>query len=323
MLKRNFFLTFLLVAVGMPAVQAQSLLWKITGPDLQAPSYLYGTMHIPDERVYDFTDKFYEAWDNIEVLALELRLDMGTQAKVMQLLQLPEGESLKDHLSKKDYKKIDKVMQEKMGMPLQVYNRFQPIFVWMMLQQANTIKETLELQKQGLQPLDKGLNDAAEHADITVVGLETPESQAKIFTDVPIKKQIETLKSASDEVESGEAEEMMERMTMLYLDGNLEGLMGLFDEDQGLATDMKDQLLTKRNIEMTEGTIELIKAQPTMVAVGAAHLGGDDGLIALLRKEGYQVEPVIGTKLPDRELPGARTPAEDVPENGDSETEGE
>ena len=310
MLNRQLLLGLVLLVLAAPAVKAQSLLWKVSGNGLEQPSYLYGTMHIPDERVYDFTDEFYNAWESVEVVALELKLNMETQAKVMQLLQLPEDQKLSELLDEKDYNRIDEIMQDKMGMPLDVYNRFQPIFVWMMLHQASTIKETMELRKQGIQPLDKGLNDAAEHADKTVVGLETPESQAKIFTDVPQDKQIETLLKAIDDLESGEADDMMDKMLEIYVDGDLKALMNLFAEHEGLETDMMDELLTKRNIKMVEGAIDLFHEQPTMVAVGAAHLGGKDGLIPLLREEDYTVEAVIGEKV-ERVLEGARLPVEE------------
>ena len=37
----------------------------------------------------------------------------------------------------------------------------------------------------------------------------------------------------------------------------------------------------------------LMQKKPTLVIVGVAHLTGEEGLISLLRKEGYEVKPVI------------------------------
>ncbi|WP_256469764.1 TraB/GumN family protein [Flavobacterium humidisoli] len=55
----------------------------------------------------------------------------------------------------------------------------------------------------------------------------------------------------------------------------------------------KKQILDDRNQKWVKLIPELIKENGVFIAVGAAHLGGEYGVINLLRKEGYTVKPVM------------------------------
>jgi uncharacterized protein YbaP (TraB family) len=51
-------------------------------------------------------------------------------------------------------------------------------------------------------------------------------------------------------------------------------------------------LVTDRNERMSDRIAKFIKQQPTFIAIGALHLPGEKGVIGLLRKKGFKVEPV-------------------------------
>ncbi|MFM7106647.1 MAG: TraB/GumN family protein, partial [Flavobacteriales bacterium] len=52
------------------------------------------------------------------------------------------------------------------------------------------------------------------------------------------------------------------------------------------------QLLPLRNIRFINRLDDLLKMSPVFCAVGALHLPGENGMIALLKARGYDVAPV-------------------------------
>jgi uncharacterized protein YbaP (TraB family) len=50
--------------------------------------------------------------------------------------------------------------------------------------------------------------------------------------------------------------------------------------------------LDERNATMLDRALPLIEGGNAFIAVGAAHLPGDQGLVELFRKSGYEVTPV-------------------------------
>jgi uncharacterized protein YbaP (TraB family) len=82
-------------------------------------------------------------------------------------------------------------------------------------------------------------------------------------------------------------------MIEVYKTQNIEKLHQLtVSEDSGIAN-FEDVFLNNRNQSWIPVIEDLIKKQPTFIAVGAAHLGGNKGVISLLKSKGYIVEPVF------------------------------
>lgn len=91
--KSLFFLTFWLTAF-MSAVFPQSLLWKVSGKNMKAPSYLYGTIHIQDERVFSFDNTVYNALFSCDAFAMEVLLDEVDPVQMHECMMMPKGQYL-------------------------------------------------------------------------------------------------------------------------------------------------------------------------------------------------------------------------------------
>ncbi|RME95793.1 MAG: TraB/GumN family protein, partial [Bacteroidetes bacterium] len=119
----------------------------------------------------------------------------------------------------------------------------------------------------------------------------TAEFQMSLFDEIPYKEQAQMLVQA---IEAGrEAEEdMMQRMVDLYLDQDIVGMQAMMSEADSGVVGYEEILLLQRNRNWIPVMAELMKQGSVFFAVGAGHLAGDEGVITLLRKAGYQVEAV-------------------------------
>jgi uncharacterized protein YbaP (TraB family) len=126
--------------------------------------------------------------------------------------------------------------------------------------------------------------------DMELKGLETIQEQMGVFDSIPYKVQAEMFKKTMYGIDS--AKQTFKEMVDLYKTKDVDKLyrMSIGDDDFGK---YEDVLLNKRNNNWISRMAKEMKVMPTFFAVGAGHLGGRNGVIALLRKKGYKVSPVI------------------------------
>jgi uncharacterized protein YbaP (TraB family) len=268
------------VALG----EERTWLWKVEGEG-QPTSYLFGTIHIDDARVMDFSKEFRDAFHEAQTFAME-----AVPQNDMRHALMPTG-SLADKLTEAELDKLRQLADEH-SLDIDVALRMKP---WLLasifsLPQARS-PFTLDVVLYG-----KAFNDRKR-----IIGLETPEAHFDILDEVPEPDQLMLLRSALSKSPEQKGEEYAQ-IVNAYLNKDFPTLMA---EDQvsmdGLAPDAGKRLmyllLQKRNVEMTEAIRQEMKKGPVFVAVGASHLPGEQGIIALLRKAGYRVTGIRETPL--------------------------
>ena len=83
------------------------------------------------------------------------------------------------------------------------------------------------------------------------------------------------------------------KMMEIYKSKDIEGMLKMMDDsDNKITSENQDVLLNNRNKNWIPIIIKTIKDKPTFFGVGAGHLAGEEGVIKLLRKQGYKVEAV-------------------------------
>ncbi|MCS6905387.1 MAG: TraB/GumN family protein [Bacteroidia bacterium] len=269
---------------------AQSLLWKIEGNGLQFPSYLYGTMHVRDKRVFEVSNIVIDKFESCYAFAAELALDSINPAEVMALLKSNTSVSLKSLLSKRDYKRVKKVFKQKLGIELETVDHLQPVHLLTLLQE----NDLMNPRTGGVEKfLDQQLYDNAKARGMYTTGLEDVKEQLRALSSLSSDTQalmlIEAVKNL-DKVEA-QSDKHQKILVETYLKGDLEGLLKLFKNEE-IPELMKTQLLDVRNLHMTQRIVALIHKYSTFIAVGAAHLPGEKGIIQLLKDKGYRVEPI-------------------------------
>ncbi len=267
---------------------SKSLLWTITGNGLAKPSYLFGTIHIIPAKDFFLPEGILTAIDKSSEVIFELDMnemnDISKLMPMMQLLLMDGDMSLKDLLNNEDYILVKEHFAAK-GLPLFFLEKIKPLFL--------TVFATADLNPDDLRTgasksYEFELAEMANQAGKSVSGLETIEYQVQVFDKIPYEEQakmlIETIKSSSLEDDS------FKQMVAKYKEQDVEGLYKMIHSDSSMA-DHEDVLLTVRNQNWIPIMKDKMTANPTFFAVGAGHLGGEYGVIALLRQEGYSVNP--------------------------------
>jgi len=272
-------------------VLPQALLWKIEGKGIKEPSYLFGTIHMIDKEDYFLPSGFDEAFDKCDKVVFEIDMDdMTDMTEVMSLLSdivMKNGVTLKSLLSAAEYKEVSNYFEE-MGMPMFLLNKVKPMFLSML---AEVNMDPAEMQSDEIVSYEMEIYDKANAAKKEVGGLETMAYQMSLFDSIPYKEQAKML---LDAVRGTAADsDSLDETSSLYKQQNIEGMVAMMgkDENSGVG-DYEDILLNNRNRNWIPVMSEKMSKDPTFFAVGAGHLGGPNGVIRLLRKEGYTVTPV-------------------------------
>ncbi|MGI9159419.1 MAG: TraB/GumN family protein [Saprospiraceae bacterium] len=266
-----------------------ALLWKISGNGLSKPSYLYGTIHLIPKADLAFSEPLLAALDRSKRVAFEIDMrEMTNLAKQFSLITksfMRDGKTLRDLLNTEDYALVQSKMAEK-GLSMGMLERLKPMFLSMILS-----NEEENLQNSRMTSVEMELYQLARKRKLASAGLETAAYQISVFDSIPYDAQarmlMETLRSGEGEAGGGAYEDMLR----LYRAEDISKMQSMVvAEGQDMAR-FEELLLTRRNQNWIPVMQRLMKETPTLFAVGAGHLGGPRGVIALLRAEGYRVEP--------------------------------
>lgn len=264
-----------------------SLLWKIEKSGNSKVSYLFGTIHIISESKYFFTPAMNDALKSTSQLVLEIDMhEIEDPAKAMEVMQsayMPGDTTLRDLLSKEDYEKLDKMMQEK-GLPLAFFDRIEPLFISAFLMEG----DENPTKNSDLKFYEFELMAKADSLGIPVAGIESVSEQMDAIKNVPLKVQAGLLVESLNNPESSE-DTMLQR---LYTEQKIDSLALLVTNDANPIANYMDVLLKDRNERWISRIDSLVQAKSCFIAVGSGHLGGQEGVIRLLRKNGFKVTAV-------------------------------
>lgn len=279
-----------------PTKDENALLWRISGKGLATASYLYGTIHMIGKEDFFLTDSTRSAIDRAKLVTFEINMedmmDLSSQLGLMMKSFMNDGKSLKDLLSKEDYDLV-KAHFDKQGLPIFLFERMKPMFL--------TVMADMDMSDLGgglggdgdMVSYEMKIMDIAQQNKAKIGGLETAEYQMSMFDSIPYQDQakmlVETIKASGG---GGEGDEQFAEMVKLYKSQDIVGMVSMMGEEDSGIGGYEDLLLNQRNRNWIPIMGEMMGKQPTFFAVGAGHLAGDQGVISLLRKDGYKVEAV-------------------------------
>lgn len=298
----KLFTLLVFALLAFTSAKAQ-LLYRISGNGLQKDSYLVGTFHLADGSYVDSIPGARAALNGVEQvygeIAMTSMFDPDSVALQQAKMKLPEGQTLQTVLTPEQFERLNVYYERLVGIRLSnpvVYpavEKYTPKAFETLLQLSYIIVKN----KRRFDPqnsIDSYFQTAAIEAGKPVGGLETLAYQIGVLFDVPMERQVQQLMCAVDNREF--YENMTDRITDAYYAQDIEAIDALQEEKLDNACDATPEeeaaLLSTRNHNWMKLMPAIMAERPTLFAVGAAHLIGEDGLIRLLRDAGYSVEGV-------------------------------
>lgn len=271
-----------------------TFLWKISGNGCNKSSYLFGTFHLLNDGYLEQYPKVLKQFERAQAILVESDIDSATMVALSMKAVMMDDEVLPDLVTPQDHAMVLKAFREVYNdMPALVVNRFKPSALLTLLTLHYTNLAIPELaQYEGI-PMDGFFAKIAHAEGKKVIGLEDAEETLQLAFDYNSRQEqanqlVKFLSRAKEDILK---EHRMIADTYLTPDfDKMEAMNKSYFLEYGEAY-MK-MLLDNRNIQWMPAIEASIKTNPSFIAVGAAHLVGENGLIELLKRQGYKVEPV-------------------------------
>lgn len=276
---------------------ASHVLWRVERAGTPT-SHLLGTIHLTDQRVTTLSPNVQSALASARVVALEVA-DLTPEAtaaamgKSGQLVAFSDGRRLDSMLTSDELEIAGRTLSGA-GIPAAAAPLFRPWVVTMMLALSECERERT---RAGRAVLDARIAEEARTGGKAIVGLESIASQLEAMASVPHEQQVGMLKASLRYADR--ADDNMETLLQLYAGRKLGAVWPLqiaLAERAGIGRDafagFHKLLVVDRNLRMSEKARPLLEKGDALIAVGALHLIGEHGLVALLRKAGFTLTPV-------------------------------
>ncbi|HSQ44000.1 MAG TPA: TraB/GumN family protein [Ginsengibacter sp.] len=262
-----------------------TLLWRVSGNGLKQPSFLFGTFHLLCKDDIHFGAQLKEAVKESNEIYMELDMDdPSTLLGGMLYMNMKDGKKLSDLYTPQEYEKLKAYFTDSLNTPFMMLQRAKPYFLVALIypkmmncvSPAGVEEELLKIAKE----------DKKE-----IKGLETIQFQASVFDSIPYEWQAKELLKNIDSFSVYKNE--FDEMIRLYKNQDLDSMQNMVGASEFGSDKYEDLLLNDRNKKWVKELNAIMKTESVFVAVGAGHLSGDNGLINLLKKEGYKVEPLV------------------------------
>lgn len=262
-----------------------SLLWEISGNHLSRPSYLFGTMHLLCAEDAQLSDSLRFAIDAAKQVYFEIDLDnMMETLGAMRYLYMNNDMSLADLLTADEYQRVkDYFKKNKTMLPFSMMEKLKPYFVTSLIEESKFPCAS----KDGMEQV---IMKEAKKDKKPINGLETVQFQASVFDSIPYQHQAKELLKMIDSAGTGD-DSSTSKIAEVYRAQDITKMQELTAGEEGMR-EFLDLLLYRRNANWADKMPAIMRDAPALFAVGAGHLGGEKGVIELLRKAGFSVRPM-------------------------------
>ncbi|MXQ08560.1 hypothetical protein GQ651_11950 [Alphaproteobacteria bacterium GH1-50] len=284
-------------ALVAPHAYSEGLTWEASRDDSRV--VVVGTLHIPDARFDPIVERLSPVIEESDVLIVEATRE--SEAGLAQLAAtrpemffLTSGPSLVDLLAPEEWAQLEAELATR-GIPGIVAAKFQPWYASLILAVPTCALSVMQAGEVGL---DRRLEAVAEAAGLEVAGLEGPEAVLQAFTGDSIDEQLEGLRITLGTTDPTNANTTT--LVEMYFDGRTRAsweVSRILIDREGIANgqqmfdDIEETLLEGRNVAWEGILDDLIGGRDAVLAVGAAHLSGETGVLRALERAGYAVRP--------------------------------
>lgn len=265
---------------------------------------LFGSIHVGrDDGGFPFPDVIEDAFSYCDHIAVEYdivaeekrqaEMNIIEQAEYLRQFAYTDGTTIRDHISAETYEKMRETVEKQLGAAPDVYDGFKPA-LWYSLVSDYATKAAGYDSKYGV---DRYFINKAYETGKTVLEIESEAEQLQLMLgidDTVYESMI--LGELSDSSGAG-----LDYMYSIYSEGDMDKMSYLILAERGAAQGADDktaeamkrfdeEMYAKRNRKMADAVAGyLSEGKRVFVVVGCAHMLGDDGIVSLLRKNGYKV----------------------------------
>ncbi|QQT27986.1 TraB/GumN family protein [Sphingobacterium spiritivorum] len=261
-------------------IKEKSLLWKIEGKDLKAPSYLFGTVHMLARKNFAMPSKAIDALDKTSRVYLEINMAAPDLAEESQKHMMSD-KTISSQIKPEEVALVDEVLGKKIGVSLAQVDKVKPMFLIAMI-----------MQKSFTEPMASFEEEIIKHtkqAGKTIEGLSSIEEQYSFAEKIFETSDFPSYLKSMDEFD---IQSIFSHILQLYKEENIAGMDELLLKYTSSNPETYRQLLPIRNHLWADRMPSLMSEAPTFFAIGSGHLSGEEGVINLLRQKGYTVTPV-------------------------------
>ncbi len=289
--RRAFLISsFLLSAFPAQAAKARfdrGVLWRVTKKGA-APSHVYGTIHVADSRLDELPAGVRKAFDGARSLMLEFLPDAYANERFLEAALLPERQTLEEIIGHADFERAVQQLQP-IGLAPEFVNKLKPWGVLLNLRNPRPASGA---------PLDTLLLELARSRRVPLYQIEGVEEQIFTFDEFPLDSQVALLKHSL--AHSDELLALSERTLEAYLSGDLAGIWRLreqfvarYPEIAPHQAIMNKRVVFDRSVVMAFRMQRQLRHGRAFVGLGALHLFGEKGVLALLEQDGYRAARVL------------------------------
>lgn len=266
---------------------SKSFLWEITSDSTTA--YILGSVHCAPPDAYPLPGVIEASFAESDNLVVEADVTAISPGTALQLLRekgmYPPGESLQDHLPEDLYDRVTDELKG-LGLPIAFFDRYEPWAVAMTL-------DTGYLQALGCEMtagIDMHFLNKAHQINKPILELESAEFQIDLLDGLSAELQVLLLEYT---IADAPTQEEMDQMFDAWESGDTQFIEKLVSPPEEAKQDLAPimaRIFDDRNIRMTEKIEGYLADDETyFVVVGAGHLVGENGIIQVLTRGGYQV----------------------------------
>lgn len=271
--------TFFTIVFSFAQSNPKTILWEVSGNGLKQSSYVLGTFHILCEEDLIIKEKVQRAIQATEQLTLEVNLTDPNEFKDIQALMVTEN-PLSAQLSKEEINELKVVLNKEYGKELSDVDNMS-MFGLMSLM----IGKTITCSAKGF---DMEILQLAIQKGNKIAGLEHLNDQVKLLDKMYTAKEIVTqLKQVGNYVAN------FNEMKQAFINEDIDALYIYGTDLEFMSLEAKKALLDERNNNWLQQMPAMMKDKATLFAVGSAHLGGENGVLNLLKQKGYKLTPVL------------------------------
>ena len=291
MRRREFLAAAALLALPLRASArerfARGLLWRVSKKGV-APSHVFGTIHVADPRLAELPAPVAKAFDAARSLMLEYLPDGYSRERFLEAAMFLDGRTLEQTIGASDFERALEHLKP-IGLSREFVNKLKPWGVLLNLRNPGGADGS---------PLDAQLLERARARRMPLYQIEGVEEQIFTFDEFPMESQVALLRHSL--AHRDELLALSARTLEAYLAGDLSAIWRLREEfarrhpqiaaHQAIMT---KRVVYDRSVVMAFRMQRQLRRGGAFVALGALHLYGEKGVLALLAEDGYRAARVF------------------------------